>query len=68
MVGLFLLPLLVFGCFVLMKQGFSEDGIPLTGKKRVTGTAGKTLGVLCGVIGLAVLILWLLMVKGSMMS
>lgn len=65
---LFVLPLLAFGCGVLLKQGFSEDGIPFTEKKRITGNAGKILGVLCGLLGLAFLILWLFTVKGSLMS
>ncbi len=68
MLGLVLLPLLVFGCFLLMKKGFGEDGIPFTEKTRVNGNAGKILGVLCGFLGLVFAILWLFMVKGSMMS
>ena len=67
MIGLILLPLLVFGCFVLMKKGFSEDGIPFSEKKHISGDAGKILGVLCGLIGLAFLVGWFFMLKGSLM-
>ena len=63
---LFFLPLVVIGCFFLMSKGFSEDGIPFTEKKRITGNAGKILGVLCGLLGLVFTILWLLTVKGSL--
>ena len=64
---LFFLPLVVIGCFFLMSKGFSEDGIPFTEKKRITGNAGKILGVLCGLLGLVFTILWLFTVKGSLM-
>jgi hypothetical protein len=68
MFGILLLPLLVFGCFGLMKKGFSREGIPFTERTHLTGNAGKIPGALCGLIGLVVLILWLFMVKGSLMS
>ena len=68
MFGIVLLPLPVIGCFGLMKKGFNRDGIPFTEKTHITGKAGKIPGVLCGLIGIIVLILWLFMVKGSLMS
>jgi hypothetical protein len=67
MIGLILLPLLVIGCFSLMKKGFSEEGIPFSEKTRLTGNAGKFWGVICGILGLVFLVLWIFMVKGSMM-
>lgn len=68
MLGIILLPLLVAGCFVLMAKGFSEDGIPFSNKTNLTGNAGKLLGVLCGLLGSGFFILWIFMVKGSLMS
>jgi len=64
---LFFLPPVVFGCFFLMSKGFSEAGIPFTEKKRITGNAGKVLGLLCGLLGLVFAILWLATVKGSLL-
>jgi hypothetical protein len=63
---LFVLPLVVLGCFFLMSKGFGEDGIPFTEKKRITGNAGKVLGVLCGLLGLVFAVLWFFTVKGSL--
>jgi hypothetical protein len=34
-------------------RGFSRDGLPLTRKKRLTGTTAKVVGALCLLIGLA---------------
>lgn len=68
MLGIILLPLLVIGCFGLLAKGFSADGIPFTESKRITGNAGKLLGVVCGLLGLIFLVLWFFMIKGSMMS
>jgi len=66
MLGLILLPLLVIGCFSLMKKGFSDEGIPFSAKTRITGNAAKIWAIFCGLLGLAFLILWIFMIKGSM--
>ena len=66
MIGLILLPLLVIGCFILLKKGFSDEGIPFSSKTNLTGNAAKAWGVLCGILGLVFLVLWIFMVKGSM--
>jgi hypothetical protein len=34
-------------------RGFSRDGLPLTSKRRLTGTAAKVVGALCLLAGLA---------------
>jgi hypothetical protein len=34
-------------------KGFTPAGLPLTSKKRLTGTTAKVLGALCLLIGLA---------------
>ena len=36
-------------------KGFSPAGLPLTSKKRLTGTTAKILGALCLLLGLALI-------------
>jgi hypothetical protein len=45
--------LIGIGAIVLGAKGFSRDGLPLTSKKRLTGTGAKVVGGICLLIGLA---------------
>jgi hypothetical protein len=44
--------LIGIGAIFLGAKGFAPDGLPLTSKKRLTGTGAKAVGVLCILIGL----------------
>ena len=52
--------LIGLAALVLGGKGFSETGLPLTGKKNITGTPAKVIGVICVVIGLGLMGLALL--------
>jgi hypothetical protein len=49
MIGIFI----GIGAILLGLRGFSRDGLPLTSKKRLTGTGAKVIGALCLLAGLA---------------
>jgi hypothetical protein len=55
MIGLILLIALAIGCFSLAAKGFSDEGVPLSSSTNIKGTPAKVIGVICGVLGLAVL-------------
>jgi hypothetical protein len=38
---------------ILGLRVFSRDGLPFTSKKRLAGTAGKVVGAICLLVGLA---------------
>jgi len=41
------------GAILLGAKGFTREGLPLTSKKRLTGTGAIVVGVICVLIGLA---------------
>ena len=41
------------GAILRGAKGFSRGGLPLTSKKRLTGTSAKVLGAVCLLVGLA---------------
>jgi len=51
MIGIFI----GIGAILLGLRGFTRDGLPLTRKKRLTGTPAKVIGVICLLVGLALI-------------
>ena len=45
--------LIGIGALLLGAKGFSSEGLPVTSKKRLTGTGAQTVGALCLLIGIA---------------
>jgi hypothetical protein len=43
------------GAILLGMKGFTRDGLPFTNTQRIRGTAGKVVGVLCILLGVACL-------------
>ena len=65
--GLLLFGLLIWGGVSLGIKGFSDEGIPFTKDKQITGPAAKLIGVVCFALGLMGLVWVLLMIRGSLM-
>lgn len=51
MIGIFI----GVAAILLGAKGFTRDGLPFTSKKRLTGTAAKVVGVICLLVGLALI-------------
>jgi hypothetical protein len=45
--------LIGIGAILLGAKGFSSDGLPVTGKRRMTGSGAKAVGAICLLIGIA---------------
>ena len=43
------------GAVLLGLRGFSRDGLPLTRKRRLTGTAAQVVGVICVLVGVVLI-------------
>jgi hypothetical protein len=43
------------GAILLGIKGFTRDGLPFTKSKRITGTSAKVVGVICILVGLALI-------------
>ncbi len=53
---------------LLGAKAFTEKGIPLTNKKNLTGSTAKTIGVICIVLGVALVAWGALGVMGALAS
>ena len=56
------------GLVLLGIKGFSEEGIPFSAEKTLKGSTGRTVGIICIVIGspIALAALWLMIKTSSM--
>lgn len=48
-------------------KGFSDQGLPLTKGRNITGSGAKVIGVICFVLGLVGLYFIAMMLRGSFM-
>ena len=69
MIGPIILATIGVGLVLLGLKGFSAEGIPFSAEKTLKGSTGKTVGIICIILGspIALFALWM-MVKISNMK